>query len=138
HDPSRLRVGVEIADSILGEFDRRRIEQLVDNLIENAIKYSEASMPVSVRVWREAEEARIDVRDQGIGIPDGDMSTIFDRFARGSNVDGARYHGTGLGLYICRGVVEEHGGRIWVESEIGKGSVFHVALPLRREASPQP
>jgi signal transduction histidine kinase len=131
-DPSHARVHVDAAEAIHGDFDGRRIEQLVDNLIENALKYSEASVPVSVRVWREADEARIDVRDEGIGIPDGDLTTIFDRFARGSNVDEARYHGTGLGLYICRGVVEEHGGRIWAESQIGTGSVFHVALPLRR------
>jgi len=66
----------------------------------------------------------------GIGIRAGDLPQIFDRFHRASNVDDRRFAGMGLGLFICKGIVEQHGGRIWVESRVGAGSTFHVVLPL--------
>jgi signal transduction histidine kinase len=121
---------LDVRGAIVGNYDRRRIEQLVENLVENANKYSPEATPVRVEVWQHDGEARISVRDQGIGIPPADLPKIFERFSRGSNVDDRKFHGMGLGLYICRGIVEEHGGRIWAESEIGRGSTFHVALPL--------
>ena len=121
---------LDVCGAIVGNYDRRRNEQLVENLVENAKKYSPEATPVRVEVWQHDGEARISVRDQGIGIPPTDLPKIFERFSRGSNVDDRKFHGMGLGLYICRGIVEEHGGRIWAESEIGRGSTFHVALPL--------
>lgn len=126
----RHPVDIDVRGAIVGTYDRRRIEQLIDNLIENAKKYSPNVTPVCVTVWQQDGEARITVRDNGIGIPPSDLPTIFERFSRGSNVDDRKFHGMGLGLYICRGIVEEHGGRIWADSEIGKGSTFNVALPL--------
>jgi signal transduction histidine kinase len=122
---------VDVRGAVVGTYDRRRIEQLVENLVENAKKYSPEAARVKVEVSQHDGEAQIVVRDQGIGIPAADLATIFERFARASNVDDRKFHGMGLGLYICRGIVEEHGGRIWAESEVGKGSTFHVALPLR-------
>ena len=126
-------VEVDVRGAVVGNYDGRRIEQLLENLIENASKYSPEATTVSVGVWQQDGEARITVQDRGIGIPASDLPRIFERFARASNVDDRRFHGMGLGLYICRGIVEEHGGRIWAESEIGKGSTFHVALPLGEE-----
>ncbi len=127
---------VDVRGAVVGTYDRRRIEQLVENLVENAKKYSPEAARVQVEVWQQDSEARISVHDQGIGIPPADLPTIFERFARASNVDDRKFHGMGLGLYICRGIVEEHGGRIWAESEVGNGSTFHVALPIHEGRRP--
>lgn len=126
-DPKR--VNVEASAPVVGLFDPQRVSQLVANLIENALKYSASDAAVTVRVWQEGSTCRISVTDQGIGIPKEDVEHVFDRFRRASNVDDRRFSGMGLGLYICKGIVEQHGGRIWVESEIGKGSTFQVSLP---------
>jgi signal transduction histidine kinase len=123
------RIIVDAHDRLTGSVDRRRIEQLVDNLVENGLKYSGEDTPVEVRAWRDDGAIRISVRDHGIGIPSIDLPHVFERFHRASNVDARRYAGIGLGLYICRGIAHEHGGRIWVESIVGEGSTFHVALP---------
>ncbi len=103
---------------------------MLENLVENALKYSETPNPVRVRVWAEGGEGRVRVQDHGIGIPAADVPHVFERFRRASNVDDRRFAGMGLGLYICRGIVEQHGGRIWVESTLGEGSRFEVSLPL--------
>jgi signal transduction histidine kinase len=132
-DKSGRRVRLEVRSPVVGSYDERRMQQLLDNLVENATKYSRDGAPVTVEVWQEGTTARISVNDRGIGIPAADLPTIFDRFTRGSNVDDRSFHGMGLGLYICRGIVEEHGGRIWAESKVGAGSTFHVELPVTVE-----
>lgn len=127
--PGKERIVVDARERLTCDVDRRRIEQLLDNLVENGLKYSGLHSPVEVRAWRDDGEIHVTVRDHGIGIPAPDLPHVFERFHRAANVDARRYAGIGLGLYICHGIAQEHGGRIWVESTEGQGSTFHVALP---------
>lgn len=127
---------VEIVDEVTDEFDRARIAQLIENLLENAVKYSPNGGDIQVRVWTEGDEVHLTVTDSGIGIGKDDLGRIFERFQRGGNVDDRQFAGMGLGLFICRGIAEEHGGRIWAVSSHDSGSTFHVVLPLRRTGVP--
>lgn len=110
-------------------FEAMRMEQVVTNLIENAIKYTDSGS-VRVRVAREAEAAVFSVTDTGIGIPKEAIGKLFDRFYRVDKARSRSTGGTGLGLSIVKEIVESHKGKIVVESEMGKGSVFTVYLPL--------
>jgi signal transduction histidine kinase len=123
------RVNIACDEPVIVAVDPPRFEQVVNNLIENALKYSPQQSDVFVKLWCEKGEARLSVRDEGIGIPIDDQPLVFERFHRARNVDDRRFAGMGLGLYIARGIVEQHGGRIWVDSAPGAGSTFSVALP---------
>jgi signal transduction histidine kinase len=118
---------------ILASADRARMEQVLDNLIENAVKYTPGGVLPEVELASEGSEARLRVIDHGVGIPDADHDRIFERFYRASNAQSITDTGMGLGLYICRRIVEEHDGRIWVEPTPGGGSTFCVALPTADE-----
>jgi signal transduction histidine kinase len=117
--------------------DRDHLEQVLSNLIGNAIKYSPGGGPVTVAVAPEDAEVRVSVRDRGLGIPDSEIDKIFGLFYRSEERTSRDIGGMGLGLYIAREIVARHGGRIWVESRHGEGSTFHVALPRLTEA-PRP
>jgi signal transduction histidine kinase len=123
-------VTVSANGPVVGTYDLRRIGQVIENLVENAVKYSPEASEVHLALAQRDGQAVIDVTDQGIGIPAPDIPHVFDRFHRGANVDDRRFAGMGLGLFICKGIVEQHGGRIWVDSAVGAGSTFHVALPV--------
>ena len=130
HEASRWKqVRLQARKPVVAAVDPTRFEQVVTNLVENALKYSPQQTPVLVSLWRENGEARLSVRDEGIGIPTEDQPMVFERFHRARNVDDRRFAGMGLGLYIARGIVDQHDGRIWVDSTPGAGSTFHVALP---------
>jgi signal transduction histidine kinase len=117
-------------DPIVVDADPRRLHQVLDNLLSNAVNYSPNGPGVRVTLDATANEAHVSVADMGIGIQAGDLPKLFQKFGRLDNAKRVRTTGTGLGLYICRWFVEAHGGRIWAESELGKGSTFHVAIPL--------
>jgi len=105
--------------------DRTRIERILDNLIDNAIKYSPDGGEVRVSARIETDQLVVSVRDQGIGIAAVDAEKLFQPFARlETHLPSSSIKGIGLGLVVCRRLVEAHGGSIWVESEPGKGSVF--------------
>ncbi len=123
------------ADIVLpGRFDQVRMAQVVGAMISNALKFSFDAGVVSVLLRRTNADdgttlARLAVSDMGVGVPDGEQERVFERFFRGSNVRGT-YAGLGIGLYVAREIVDRHGGRIWLESEQGRGTTCHMALPL--------
>lgn len=106
-----------------------RLRQMLSNLIGNAVKYAPAGGKTLVRIMAEGGQVIIQIHDDGIGIPQSDLPYIFDKFYRGSNVP-MEIPGTGLGLAIVRSIVENHRGRIWADSTVGKGSTFTVVLPI--------
>ena len=115
---------------IVGQWDRDRLGQVLDNLLGNAIKYSPEGGEVVIRVESAPGEARLSVADEGPGIPPTIVPHLFERFYRGEHRAGDA--GLGLGLYISRMLVEAHGGRIRVTSAPGRGSTFTMALPFER------
>jgi signal transduction histidine kinase len=132
---SRMRDGFEragvalrvAADSVAGDWDRGRIDQIITNLLSNALKYGRGA-PVDVSVTRAGATAVLAVTDRGIGIAPGDHARVFERFERA--VTARKFAGLGLGLWITAQLVEAHDGTIAVASTLGEGSTFTVALPV--------
>ena len=120
-------VQVHMEGTAVGIWDRARIEQAIAKLLANAIKYG-AGKPIEIALAREAGVAAISVRDHGIGIEPDKRAAIFGKFERAVSM--RHYGGLGLGLYVTREIVEAHGGRIRVDSELGKGSTFVIELPI--------
>jgi signal transduction histidine kinase len=117
--------------------DSLRIEQVLNNLISNAIKYSPSGSDVNVDVGVRDDEAVLSVRDEGVGIAPEDVPHIFEPFRRtGASRESVK--GVGLGLYVTKRIVEAHGGRLEVDSMLGAGSTFRVFLPLSRVARHEP
>jgi signal transduction histidine kinase len=116
--------------------DQRRVYQIVQNLLTNAVKYSPRGGCISLSGHPRGRELLVSVTDQGLGMPPAELDRIFDRFHRVQGEEARSIGGTGLGLAICRGLVEAHGGRIWAESGgEGTGSTFRFTLPVLAEAS---
>ena len=119
-------------DTLVGDWDRDRIERSVDNLVSNAVKYSPNGGRITATVSEERtgddRTAVVTVADQGLGIPVEEREAIFERFRRGSNV--ADVAGSGVGLWSVRRIVEQHGGNLGVQSRIGQGSSVTMRLPL--------
>ncbi len=111
------------------EADVMRLEQVLTNLVENAIKFTPEGGRVQVRGWDRGDALEIVVIDSGIGVPAEERERIFERFYQVDSSARRRYKGTGLGLTICKHIVSQHGGRIWVQDAEGGGSQFHVVLP---------
>jgi signal transduction histidine kinase len=119
--------------SVLLRCDGPRIEQVLNNLVSNALKYSPTGTRVEVLVLQEDAEVLLSVADQGIGISPDERRNLFAPFQRAHGAR-AQAPGAGLGLSVSRRIVEAHGGRIEVESQLGQGSVFRVRLPISRAA----
>jgi PAS domain S-box-containing protein len=114
--------------------DRERIEEVVLNLLDNAVKYSPRGLRIRVSGQVTWDEVIVQVADAGQGIPLREQERIFERFQRLERASTRRTQGAGLGLYICRAIVEAHGGRIWVRSQLGRGSTFSFSLPRQEKA----
>lgn len=111
--------------------DQDKLDQILTNLVSNAIKYSPNGGKITVSLKKEEPNIHIIVADEGIGIPKEHLPKIFDRFHRVHTEDNRRIYGTGLGLYLVKHLVEQiHLGKVWAESEAGKGSKFHVQIPI--------
>jgi signal transduction histidine kinase len=130
-----VQLKIEAPEPMLVDADPERIGQVVSNYLSNALKYSRPDRPVTVEVRMEGVQARVSVRDQGVGIPDAELEHIWERFYRVGGIghqSGSKV-GLGLGLYISRDIVERHGGQVGVHSRPGKGSTFWFTLPLARQ-----
>lgn len=133
----RLKLQIELATGnsllkgplpeIIGKWDRHRMEQVITNLLTNAMKYGR-NKPITVGLINKKDKLQLFVQDQGEGIKKENFDRIFKRFERA--VSPNEVSGLGLGLYITKQIVESHGGKIWLESELGKGSTFWVELPI--------
>jgi signal transduction histidine kinase len=132
----RREIAVDAPDKLEVEADRDRIDQVVTNLLDNAVKYSPEGGPVSVRLVRDGREAHLSVSDTGIGIPSEHLHHVFERFYQADgDASRRRFGGLGLGLYISRAIVEAHGGSIAAApNPAGRGSVFSFHIPLRSAA----
>jgi PAS domain S-box-containing protein len=115
--------------------DEARLRQVLENLISNAAKYSAAGSRVTLGATQDGAFLTIRVSDEGVGVPPEMQSRIFDRFFRVDNTDRRMVGGAGLGLALVKEIVAAHGGRVWVESAVGKGSTFYVTLPVMEESA---
>jgi signal transduction histidine kinase len=133
--------GVDLSGNVAQDVDPvvmapEKISRVLINLIDNAVRHTPAGGSITVEAWREVgtatqqDRVRVDVRDTGEGIPPTDLPYIFERFYRGEKSRSRATGGAGLGLAIARGIVEAHGGQLWVESQVGTGSTFSLALLL--------
>lgn len=126
-DAAESSVTLDVEQSVVGNWDEFRIEQVISNLLTNALRYG-AKSPITVKVYSESGQARVEVRDLGIGISEENQKRIFQQFERVTVKHAVA--GLGLGLFISEQIVAAHGGSITVESRIGEGALFRVCLPL--------
>lgn len=130
-DHKGREVLLDIPPGLVWACDETKVGLILRHLIDNALKYSEAPAPVTVRAADEGDELRFDVIDKGIGIVSSDIPEIFERFRQADSSATREHGGTGVGLYLCAQLVRMHDGEIWVDSTWGKGSTFGFSLPRR-------
>jgi signal transduction histidine kinase len=128
----KIELVFENPGDIILEFDLERIEQVLVNLIDNAIKFSDHSTEIKLIVQQDTESVTVSITDRGIGIPEKNIETIFDKFSTAPSGRDGKTEGTGLGLAICKAIVEAHGGKIWAKSISGVSSTFYFILPKKR------
>lgn len=128
-------IEASIAPGVFAQCDGLRIQQVAENILENAQKYSPTGSTIAVRLRQAGESVVLEVSDQGIGIAPDDHTRIFDRYYRSNSTDSHTVQGIGLGLYICNAIVEQHNGSTTVESSPGEGSTFRVSIPAEHGGS---
>jgi PAS domain S-box-containing protein len=132
-DQAQVTLSVR-SSSLQVQADPDRIIQTLTNLLSNAIKFSSSGSTIWLTAQQQADRLLVTVKDQGCGIPEGKLDSIFERFQQVDSSNSRNHEGTGLGLAICRSIVQQHDGKIWVESSLGEGSSFYFTLPV--EPSP--
>ncbi len=125
----RIDIKIKIPRDIHVQADKNRLHDIYANLLSNAFKFTPPGGKVRIGARRDNDVVLAEVSDTGVGIPEDQREKVFDEFYQ---VDRRRYGGTGLGLAIVKGIVEEHGGKVWVDSEVGKGSSFYFTVPVAR------
>ena len=120
---------------LLVNADRDKIGSVISNLLSNAVKYAPKHEQITVRCKRVGNMAEVSIQDEGMGIDAKDVPNLFQRFYRIENKDNPHISGFGIGLYLSAEIVQHHGGKIWVDSEKGRGSTFHFTIPLNSETS---
>jgi PAS domain S-box-containing protein len=127
-----ISLGVEIPRDMPHaiEADQALLHQGIYNLVENALKYTPQDGEVTIRLVPTDTTLTFAICDSGIGIPASDLPRLFEKFYRGTNREALAQRGTGLGLAIVKSIAERHGGKVWVESELGKGSTFYLQVPI--------
>jgi signal transduction histidine kinase/tetratricopeptide (TPR) repeat protein len=131
-----IKIDTKISSDIPDiDIDREGFSLALNNLLENAAKFSPGRRVIFVEVRKEAESVRVDVKDLGMGIDPGEMDKIFDKFYQGKNAARQSFRGTGLGLTLVKHVMDAHGGKVEVKSKIGKGSTFSLIFPIRQRGS---
>lgn len=127
-----ISLGVEIPKDMPHaiEADQALLHQAIYNLVENGLKYTPEGGEVTIRLVTAPDSLTFAIQDTGIGIPASDLPRLFEKFYRGTNREALAQRGTGLGLAIVKSIAERHGGKVWVESELGKGSIFHLQVPI--------
>ncbi len=141
HLPQALEKQIELkmgyrAEHLLCPINRTKLSRVIDNLVTNAIKFTERGGVITVNVGTDQGAALLTVSDNGIGIPESIQSSIFEPFSSSGRPGTANERSTGLGLAISRRIVEQHDGEIWFESESGEGTTFYLKLPLDRRSTP--
>jgi signal transduction histidine kinase/HAMP domain-containing protein len=136
----KISLGVEIPRDLphAVEADQALLNQAVYNLVENALKYTPEGGVVTIHLQCTPATLTFAIEDSGIGIPKSDLPRLFEKFYRGTNREALAQRGTGLGLAIVKSIAERHGGKVWVESELGKGSTFFLLIPLVQPKLPTP
>jgi PAS domain S-box-containing protein len=131
----RIQLHVEVPETTIPliEADRALLQQALYNLVENAIKYTSERKDVWVRINTKQDRMILEVEDTGIGISPVDQPRLFERFYRSANREAKKERGTGLGLAIVKSIAERHNGRVWVESQLGKGSAFFFEIPIKQK-----
>jgi two-component system, OmpR family, phosphate regulon sensor histidine kinase PhoR len=116
--------------------DSALLQQAVYNLVDNALKYTPVGGKVNIRLEQREGNVIFEVSDTGIGVAPLDLPRVFEKFYRSGRREAYNQRGSGLGLAIVKSIVERHGGKVWVESQLGKGSRFFILIPLERAAKP--
>jgi len=129
---ARRKLSIAIPDDLPSVVvDENSIGQVITNLVDNAVKYSQEGTRIILEAVAGRESVVVTIKDEGIGIPAELREKVFERFYRVKGSKTAEVRGTGLGLSVCQGIIQAHGGRIWVESKVGQGSRFRFSLPVK-------